>query len=680
MSHTRAPDAFFDDLETVVYGCHAESREQVKQAFEEAGLYTFTFAEYFLDEPVTKTTASNNKVNERKIYFPFLPWAASLLLFRVETASKGVEIETKFLAKTSDWKKKLRKSCGSGTDLAKWESQVDRITKFWDDTSSWQFEEVIDDAANIKKERGAATKLSNADDPLNEGLVSYDIQLHLWSRSDISKQKPVIIMRVPIASEHCYYGHLVVVYQEQEEIVLSDDKSTVVAYKDGKGKTPICVKLRAILEHLAKDRYAPTHVSKWEKKLKVEIKKAEKPRSSATISAFSSRKPSPSPVSLGWIDSTNSIERAFGCLWSNRKKKWDENNKKAIPTIKNSIILDEYHIASPAMIKQVRAVVHGAALMKAVGSATKSLPSALVFGEAGSGKDQMARLIATLTNDFWYVEPTTQNMAAVKPALLAVPLMFGIKHNSLDVPGIFRFKGSSKDGKVPAPQVLILDELNSLDYDMQGSLLRLLENNEAVPMFSTDGPAPVNALVVGVVNEDPERVTREEELRLLDGAREFLGQAEAARLYEALHKARRLRPDLVYRLKRGVYVRMPALRQRREDIPLLFFHPCTGTIKDLARSAGRFLWTDENGNENSRLIQCDLEAYDELMRKDLTWPGNIRQLQSVASKIASVTWERHKVAKHGEDGWDIFVSRADVIKVLKDEFKEAFSHHSVQPK
>ena len=73
------------------------------------------------------------------------------------------------------------------------------------------------------------------------------------------------------------------------------------------------------------------------------------------------------------------------------------------------------------------------------------------------------------------------------------------------------------------------------------------------PLFSDCTPACLKDLIIGIVNEDPEEVTRESELRLLKDAEEFLAEGgRAARLYEALHRTRRLRPDLVYRLKRGV--------------------------------------------------------------------------------------------------------------------------------
>lgn len=666
---------FFDDLETVVYGCHANSREEVRQVFEEAGLYTFSFAEYFLDQPITK---QDQDTNERKIYFPFLPWAASQLLFQITTNNNNGKIETIFSSKTRDWKQNLRETCRLGTNLSKWESQIKRIRKFYtakeknQPNNPWPPEK-IRDIKTIIDHRDEAEQLSGQNSSMNEALVSYNIQLHPWITTEKLDKSPIIVLRYPIATEYCYYGHFVIVYQELKGL--------------GKQLKQLEKNLNIILKDLADNRYAPTlsllHIANWEKSLKKAI--ADNYNNFSELRTFFTKIP---PISLNLDKSPDEIEQAFGRLWRWRKDKFEETTNKdkssTIRSIENSIILDKYHIASPAMIKQIREVVRSAALMDEVGNGAKPLPSALIFGEAGSGKDKMARLIGTLTKDFWWIQPHTQNMAAVKPTIFAIPLMFGFKLGNLKAPGFFcspedintddtsELNPNDKN----SPKVLILDELNSLDYDMQGSLLRVLENNEATPMFcappslqSPQSPQSrgVNALVIGVVNEDPDRVTREEELNLLDNAREFLGKAETARLYEALHKARRLRPDLVYRLKRGAYVRMPALRERREDIPLLFLHACRQFIKGLAHRTMKTI----------SIIQCELEAYDELMRRDFAWPGNIRQLQAVAKRVAGVTWDRYN--NNGQNTLKIFVTRADVGKVLAVTFPEAYPKKSVHP-
>lgn len=646
-------DRFFDDLETVIYGCHAASRERIRGVFEDAGLYTFTFAEYFLDEPVTKSAVTKPFLNKRRIFFPFLPWAASLLLFRLSTKERGKgnrkSIETSFTAKTREWRDQLRQCCRAGTELRRWDTQLKRIQDFF--KSGIKQDDPITSIDTIRAKREEAAKLLSSKNALNEGMVSYEIQIHLWTRSDVSAEKPLRILRVPIATAHTYYGHLLVAYQQQRE------------------DCALFKKLEAELGKLARERYTPTlsllHFSKWERELKQHLCN-NRTRTLAGRAAIT-------PLSLQWKDSADELERAFGDLWERRKKALRTDKRKdkrfAKARIKGSIILDSYHIASPSMVTEIHKVVRGASLMNAVGERKKSLPSALVFGEAGSGKDQMARLIPTLTEPFWDIEPVTQNMAAIKPALLAMPLMFGVAHNAFSTPGVFKSVSTKSKGKTQLQkQVLILDELNSLDYDMQGSLLRLIENNEVAPLF-THRPEPLNALVIGIVNEDPERVTREEELRLLEGAREFLGQAEAARLYEAFHRARRLRPDLVHRLRRGIYVRMPSLRDRREDLPLLFSHSCDGPVRDLASRAGK----------GAVQIACDLEAFDLLMRPDLQWPGNIRQLQAVAGKVANAAWDDFrnekdpsKVTIGGVDHEIVPIRRSHVKAVLHDEFRKQF--------
>lgn len=627
---------FVQDLETVVYGCHSESQETVRAIFDEHGIYTFFFSEYFLDEPVRET----GELDNRRVYFPFLQRAVMELKFTVE--SKNTFTSTEFEAKTRKWLAEVRQISRIGTKLSDWESHEKRISTFLN-VGRWADEESIWTSNHfIKLQRECKDK---------QRKLSYDIQAHLWARHSLSRSNPLRVLRLRIASKETYYGQLMIVFRAEESVA-----------------TEICSALKNVIGKVVQERYVPTlvllHVSKWERELRTALKNGN-------------RLPKPSPIHLDWAKSSNEFECAFGMLWRNRKDclRFKRCSRKQIL---DGIILDKYHIASPAMVKQVREVIRGTKLMKAPEKRGESLPSALVFGEAGSGKDQMARLIPTLTPDYLTAPVTTQNMAAVKPALMAVPLMFGTKlPKGYSLPGLF----SSTNG---AKQVFILDELNSLDYDMQGSLLRLLENSEAAAMFSSGQPQFINALVIGIVNEDPDEVTRESELRLLKAAEEFLGKAEAARLYDALHRSRRLRPDLVYRLKRGVYVRVPALRHRREDIPLLFKHPCTTHLENL--------FAHRYGQVHERKPLCveveyDLDVYDLLMRRDLHWPGNLRQLQAVSRRAADEVWLWHEKRpalmrrprqgtrpKNGRQEvvykTRIEVRRAQVVKVLGDQFPE----------
>ncbi len=230
MSGPADPNKFFDDLETVVYGCHAELADEIQQVFDDAGIYTYSFAEYFIDEPVTALTATDNALASRKLYFPFLPWSASQLLFRVNALEGGGG--TKFLAKTREWKNYLREACRLGTSLAgPFRYQADRIKSLFD--NEWIYEELIVDKSPLDNFKSVAESLGSTNPHvLNEAKVSYEIQLHLWGESDLSEDAPLVIQRVPITSGHCYYGQFLVVYQERRPVSLSSVNDKIVGYKN----------------------------------------------------------------------------------------------------------------------------------------------------------------------------------------------------------------------------------------------------------------------------------------------------------------------------------------------------------------------------------------------------------------------------------------------------------------
>lgn len=677
---------FVRDLETVVYGCHTASQTKIRDLFDDIGLHTYFFAEYFLDEPVTVHTVREAK--DRCAYFPFLARAAEELKFRIIWKASTKRLtdtdprkhdDTVFHSKTSRWLQSIRSIARIPLEFAIWDSQVKRIAR-WFETRGDDFS----DPSDPKEDRGLSTFKCRkeierkATDVTRTLKASYEIQLHLWTKGQVSVGRPVYILRSPIASNHTYYGHFAVTFQLEDQLMPQRRLA----------RDAFVCKLRNALAELSEHRYVPTlailHMSKWEKGLRTRLKELLKVTPTVANAPNLSEVVSPravtTPVSLKWSNSTHPFEAAFGGLWLARIKHLDTEYPKAAPDgreiineIVRGIILDKYLIASPSMVRQLREVIRGAKLMTPPKDQGDSLPSALIYGEAGSGKDKMARLIPTLTPNYLTAPITTQNMAALKPAMLTVPLMFGVTlGNPREIPGIFAraVKASGKpklfasDSTRPDPHVFILDELNSLDYDMQGSLLRVLEDSEVAPLFATEDPYLIDALIVGIVNEDPEEVTRENELTLLKKAEDFLGKAEAARLYTALHGARRLRPDLVYRLKRGIYVKMPPLRDRREDIPLLFRKPCADFIRDLVNGSRKRPLKDIK-------VEFELAAFDTLMRPELPWPGNLRQLQAVARQVADVAYEdtlrTNKRAEFTADK-EIEVRRAHVNKVLKNAF------------
>ena len=240
------------------------------------------------------------------------------------------------------------------------------------------------------------------------------------------------------------------------------------------------------------------------------------------------------------------------------------------------------------------------------------LPSVLVIGGPGSGKDSAARLVALFAKGYTFGSVRTINMAALRPhalvgAMLQGVMITGFTHDAV-LPVI-------KDEEEENPGTVILDELNSLDIDQQGILLRVLENKEVAPLGAPK-PKRANFLCVGVMNETPEDLMKEDELRTAAARSNLFGQLLGTVVDEMFRRARRLRPDLYYRMQRYGVIKLPTLHDRRDDIPILFYTnlPSKDTL-------GRNL-----------RYEVELMAYERLMEKDLLWRGNIRELQAVARR------------------------------------------------
>ncbi|MFZ1684489.1 MAG: sigma 54-interacting transcriptional regulator, partial [Candidatus Zixiibacteriota bacterium] len=136
---------------------------------------------------------------------------------------------------------------------------------------------------------------------------------------------------------------------------------------------------------------------------------------------------------------------------------------------------------------------------------------------------------------------------------------------------------------------MFLDEIGDLDITTQGKLLRVLESGEYQPIGSPE--------------------TRYTDIRLLCATHRNL---------EDLVKQKLFREDLYYRL-RGVEIRLPALRDRREDIPLLveFYKDAETIAKDRPPK------------------YIDPVALELLVNYD--WPGNVRELEDAIKSIVLLT-------------------------------------------
>jgi NtrC-family two-component system response regulator AlgB len=202
----------------------------------------------------------------------------------------------------------------------------------------------------------------------------------------------------------------------------------------------------------------------------------------------------------------------------------------------------------------------------------------LLLGETGTGKGVLARHIHALSPraDRPFV---TVNCAVVSPSLIENEL-FGHAR------GAFTGADSVRVGhvEVAANGTLFLDEVGDLPREAQGKLLRLLEEHEYVRVGDTE-PRRSDARVIAATHHD-------------------LRAAVAAGTF---------REDLFYRLN-VVTIRMPSLRERRDDVPEL----AAAMVADLSAQHRRQPLTIDPQATHA------LAAYG--------WPGNLRELVNVLER------------------------------------------------
>ena len=202
----------------------------------------------------------------------------------------------------------------------------------------------------------------------------------------------------------------------------------------------------------------------------------------------------------------------------------------------------------------------------------------LISGETGTGKELVARAIHS-ASDRSRRPFIPVNCSALTETLLESEL-FGHQR------GAFTGAVQAKRGLFEAARggTLFLDEVSAMAPATQVKLLRVLQERVITPVGSTEGVA-VDFRLVAATNED-------------------LGE---------LVRGGKFREDLFYRL--NVFpIRVPPLRERREDIPLL-------------ANAFRLRFAEENGLEAPPLRS---ETLTRMMAYD--WPGNVRELENVVER------------------------------------------------
>lgn len=210
----------------------------------------------------------------------------------------------------------------------------------------------------------------------------------------------------------------------------------------------------------------------------------------------------------------------------------------------------------------------------------------LIYGETGTGKEVFAQSIHNhskrSTGPFVSV-----NIASLPPSLLESEL-FGYVDGA--------FTGARKGGKPGLFELahhgtLFLDEIGELAPEMQSRFLRVLQERE-IMRLGDDKIIPIDVRIISATNRDLFQQTQTGSFR----------------------------QDLYYRLH-VVGLRIPPLRARTEDIPLIFEH----YLRRFAGQAGR---------------TASLSSAAKELLKSCAWPGNIRQLRNLAEVVAYGETER----------------------------------------
>ena len=220
-------------------------------------------------------------------------------------------------------------------------------------------------------------------------------------------------------------------------------------------------------------------------------------------------------------------------------------------------------------------------LYRLVAKAAASSHPVLILGESGTGKEMIARAIhhSGPRRDKPFIPVDCSSLV---PTLIESELFGHAK-------GAFTGAHQAREGLLATADggTVFLDEIGELATDLQAKLLRVLQEKEIRPVGGTKS-VPFNVRILAATNRDLEQAVAQGSFRL----------------------------DLFYRLN-VLNLRVPPLRERRQDVPLLAMR----FLERCSRSGGR---SYELSDEAMRV----LVAHD--------WPGNVRELENCIERCCAM--------------------------------------------
>jgi DNA-binding NtrC family response regulator len=219
-------------------------------------------------------------------------------------------------------------------------------------------------------------------------------------------------------------------------------------------------------------------------------------------------------------------------------------------------------------------------LYRIIAKAAHSSHPVLILGESGTGKELVARSIH-FSGPYADKPFIPVDCGSLVPTLIESELFGYVK-------GAFTGAVQSKEGLLAIAEggTVFLDEVGELPVDLQAKLLRAIQEKEIRPVGSTKR-IPINVRILAATNRE-------------------LEQAVAMGTF---------RRDLYFRLN-VLSLRIPALRERRQDIPLLAAH----FLDKLSRTLGQ----ERTLSDEALKIML---AYD--------WPGNVRELENCLERACA---------------------------------------------
>lgn len=277
------------------------------------------------------------------------------------------------------------------------------------------------------------------------------------------------------------------------------------------------------------------------------------------------------------------------------------NNITNIHEMSNTILELQKNIGTPEKVKKQRINTYrfhniiGAnkafkVMLEKAMKASSTAASVFIYGETGTGKELIAQSIHFdgVRKDKPFL---AQNCAAIPEALLEGILFGTVKGGftgAIDREGLFEQCNGG---------TLLLDEVNSMPYEIQAKLLRVLQEGY-IRRVGGNKDIPVDVRIIATTNEEPEE----------------------------LLKSGRMRKDLYYRLN-IINIKIPPLRDRQDDILLL---------------AEKFV--AKYNEKYQKEIWMISDKAKELLQNHC-YPGNVRELENIIMSAIAMTDDEHVLSE-----------------------------------